>query len=215
MTYRIFSIALAFFMATLSVVAQKTETRTLGSFESISISGGYDIVTLQAGDAERVDITATGVDLEKIETKIKDKNLSIGMKKGYNSWNDRAKINIVVTYKSINAIHNSGSTDVETRNVIKADEFRYHSSGSGDLKAEFDVAKLSIHISGSGDMSLKGQATYQDYGISGSGDIDAGQLVGEKAAVSISGSGDVDLNVSGNVRTSVSGSGDVNNKGGN
>ncbi|MCC6411684.1 MAG: DUF2807 domain-containing protein [Saprospiraceae bacterium] len=193
----------------LTLQAQKSETRTVGSFNAIDISGGFELVTIQQGDVEKVFIEAEGVDLEKIETKNNGNHLGIGMKKG--SYN-HGRIKITVTYKNISEINNSGSSDIMTAGPIKADEFEFNSSGSGDFKGEFNVADLEVNISGSCDMTLKGTADDQEYAISGSGDVDASTLKGKNAEVAISGSGDVMLNVSGNVSSAVSGSGKVRNK---
>lgn len=193
----------------LSLQAQNSETRTLGSFNTIDVAGGFELITLQQGDVEKVFIEASGVDLDKIETKIKGDHLGIGMKNG--SYN-HGKIKITVTYKSIKEINNSGSSDIMTAGPIKADKFEFNSSGSGDFKGQFDVGDLDINISGSCDMTLKGIADKQEYAISGSGDVDASALKGNSADVAISGSGDVSLNVSGNVNSAVSGSGNVRNK---
>lgn len=188
--------------------AQTTVTRSLSAFNSIGVSGGFDEVVLKAGDQEFVKITASGVDPDRIVTEVIDNQLKIGMKKGsYNNF----KARLVVTYRSIEALSNSGSTDIVTESPLKATKFKLSSSGSGDVKAEFDVQQLKIAISGSSDMHLKGVADEQEIAISGSGDIHATQLRGKTADVSISGSGDVDLNVSGKVNTRVSGSGNVTN----
>lgn len=201
-------LALGFLAANLGLAAQKTETRNLGSFQEIHVSGGYDLVTLREGSSESVAIEASGIDLDKIETKVEDGALKIGTKNGHYG---NHKIKLVITFRSLKGISSSGSTDFVAESVIRGDEFEFSSSGSGDFKGELDVQKLRIAISGSSDMELRGKAEKQKIAISGSGDVDASKLKGAEAEVAISGSGDVDLNVSGKVRTSVSGSGDVEN----
>lgn len=190
------------------LTAQTTVTRSLSTFSRIGISGGYDQVILKEGDAESVKLIVSGIDPDRITTDVEDGQLKIGMKRGsYSNF----KAQIIVTYRKIEAISNSGSSNITAESVIKADEFKMSSSGSGDFKGSFDVAKLKIAISGSSDMNLKGVADQQEIAISGSGDVHADQLRGKSADVSISGSGDVDLNVSGKVKTRVSGSGSVTN----
>jgi predicted ATPase len=191
--------------------AQKTTaTRTLSSFDKIAVSGGFDKVLLQEGSAESITLELSGIDADNIKTEVKGNTLEIGVKKG---WYGDFKATLTVTYRSINAVSNSGSSDVELLSTVKGDAFTYRSSGSGDFKGAFEVKKLEARISGSADMTLSGNADEQKYAISGSGDINAAALKGKSAEVSISGSGDVDLNVEGSVRANVSGSGDVKNKG--
>jgi hypothetical protein len=186
-----------------------TVTRSLESFDKIGISGGFDVVYLKQGNEESVQLDLKGIDADNIETSIKNGVLKIQTKKGsYNNYSAK----ITVTYKSLKSVANSGSTDVEALTVIKAPEFEYASSGSGDFKGELDVNDLDIAISGSSDMKLSGRAEEQEIAISGSGDVDASALSGNTAEVAISGSGDVKLGVKGKVKTAVSGSGRVSNK---
>jgi len=184
-----FAITIAGFLLPFCGVAQtSTVTRSLSSFDEIGISGGYEVVFLKEGDAERVSLEVSGTDPDNIVTEVKNGTLHIKTKKG-NYRNLKAKITI--TYRTLKSVANSGSSDIVALTPIKADEFEFASSGSGDFKAEFDVKDLDVAISGSSDMTLKGSADEQEF--------------------SISGSGDVKLNVSGKVKSAVSGSGRVTN----
>jgi hypothetical protein len=201
---------LAFFLLILPLflTAQTTVTRSLASFERLGVSGGFDEVVLQQGNAEMIKITVTGIDPDRITTEVENGQLKIGTKRG-TYGNFRARL--VVTYRQLESIANSGSSDIVAKNVLKAENFKLACSGSGDFTGELDVAKLDVAISGSSDMHLKGIADEQHIAISGSGDVNANQLRGKTAEIAISGSGDVDINVSGKVRSRVSGSGNVTN----
>lgn len=195
-------------LAPTMLFSQTSVTRSLPSFDKIGVSGGFDGVFVKEGGSESVTIDVKGIDPAQILTDVKDNTLTIKMKNG--SWSN-FKAKITVTYRSLRAIANSGSTDIEALTVIKADKFELASSGSGDFKGEFDVRDLDVSIAGSSDMTLKGKAENQDIAISGSGDIHASGLAGHTAEVAISGSGDVELAVKGKVKTAVSGSGTVTN----
>lgn len=188
--------------------AQTTVTRSLSSFDKVGISGGYDKVILKEGNTESVTIEVSGIDPDNIITEVRGSTLEVKTKKG--KWSN-FKAKITITYKSLRAVANSGSSDIVAENTIKADEFELASSGSGDFIGAFDVRDLDIAISGSSDMTLKGRADEQEIAISGSGDVNAAELKGKSAEVAISGSGDVKLSVSGPVKTAVSGSGNVTN----
>lgn len=202
-----YTLFVAAFLTAATIFAQKnTETRSVGNFDRIDISGGFELVELKEGSEESVRIEASGVALDKIETEVVGNTLRIRMKRG--SYND-TRIKMLVTYKQIDEISNSGSSNIEALNPIKGTRFSLNSSGSGDFRGAFDVEKLELSISGSSDMSLRGKASRQSIAISGSGDIDAAKLTGSEASVAISGSGDVVLGVTGPVRTAISGSGSV------
>lgn len=208
MKMRVFTFLLSFCL--LSTVAQSQEkaTRNLSGFDEIAISGGFEKVVLQEGNSESVSIEATGISPDDIVTEVKGSTLNIHLKKGsYRS----AKIKLSVNYKSLKAISNSGSSDIEAITAIRGDRLEVNSSGSGDFKGAFDVKHLELSISGSSDMQLSGKADKQEIAISGSGDVDASRLSGSEAEVAISGSGDVSLHVNGPVQTAVSGSGKVRN----
>jgi hypothetical protein len=201
--------SICFFLISSTMIGQTAITRSLPSFDRICVSGGNDVVILQEGDVESVKLDVSGIDPKKITTEVRNNTLSIGTKNG--SWSNY-KARITVTYRRIKEISNSGSTDIVAKSVIKADEFEFNSSGSGDFEGTFDVKDLDIAISGSSDMKLKGKADTQEIAISGSGDVDASNLTGVAADVAISGSGDVKLGVKGRVKTAVSGSGTVINE---
>ncbi len=203
------ALATAGFLFPLDLAAQNaTVTRNLASFNKIGISGGFDVVFLKQGDAESVSLDVSGINPDEIETEVKDGTLKIKTKKGHYS-NYKAKI--TVTYRNLKAVANSGSSNIEALTPIKADEFEFASSGSGDFKGELEVKDLDIAISGSSNMTLSGKADVQEIAISGSGDVNATALKGSSADVAISGSGDVRLGVSGKIKTAVSGSGKVSN----
>ncbi len=202
-------ILFSFIVLSFNVLAQgSTVTRSLPAFDELYISGGYDVVELKQGDTEMVVLEVSGIDPDNIITEVKNGKLEIKNKRGtYRNFRAR----MTVTFKNIQSIKNSGSTDVKALSNLKANSFSLSSSGSGDFSGSFEVKDLSVSISGSSDMKLSGNAENQKIAISGSGDVDAKELKGASASVSISGSGDVRLGVKGQISTTVSGSGRVTN----
>ena len=188
-----------------------TETRQVGVFSEVNISGGYDKVVFTPGSKEEVTVTAKGIEIDKILTYVKGNALQIETKKGVDGWSKGGEVNIYVTYRALEEINNSGSTDILLKGTLQSKELEVNASGSGDIEGEVEVDVLKLNISGSSDIRLLGKATAQEYNISGSGDVEASKCKGESAHVSISGSGDVQLNVTGAVRSRVSGSGHVRN----
>ena len=199
---------LIFSLCSVAIQAQKTETRSLESFNAVAISGGFEVV-LQSGSKEEIKIETSGVDADKVETRVENNTLKVGMKRG--SYNN-AKIKLTITYEDLTSIVNSGSSDIVATSTLKGSEFSCVTSGSGDFKGSFDVSDLSVVISGSGDFKMSGTATNQSYVISGSGDIHASDLKGQTADIKISGSGDVALHIDGSIKQKISGSGNVTNK---
>ena len=205
LTLVIYSLVLSSF-----TFAQNSQTRNLPSFKEVHVSGGFDVV-LTKGDAESVAIESSDVDMDKIMTEVEGDKLKIYLKKGnYHNVN----IKFRVTYKEIEAIHSSGSSEIVCNSDIKADNFSLHSSGSGNIKlTSLNTDDFEIHNSGSSNIDVAGTAKRQSVQISGSSKINAFDLKSEESKVSISGSGDVHINVSQSLEASVSGSGDISYKG--
>jgi hypothetical protein len=206
------TVALAFYSIVLCSlsVAQSSQTRNLSSFNEVHVSGGFDVV-LTKGNTESVSIESRNVDMENILTEVEGNKLKLYLKKG-NYRN--VDIKFVVTYKDIEAIHSSGSSEIVCNTDLRADNFSLHSSGSGNIKlASVNTDNFEVHNSGSSNIDVAGVAKKQSLHISGSSKINAFDLKSEDSKVSISGSGDVNINVSQNLEASVSGSGDIKYKG--
>lgn len=189
--------------------AQTTVERNLGNFEGVKIGGSFD-VQLKQGDQNQIQIKAKGVETDEVITEVEGNTLHIRMKNG-NYWN--IDVDIVLTYKNLNVIHSSGSSDVETINAIKTNNLEIKLSGSGDLKAEVDVTSLNLTISGSADAELRGKTQSQEVSISGSGDVKAFYLDCASANIKVSGSGDAKIVANENLEAKVSGSGQIRYKG--
>ncbi len=179
-------------------------------FKEVHVSGGFDVV-LTKGNTESVNIESSNVDMDRIITEVEGDKLKIYLKKGdYKNVDIKFK----VTYKDIEAIHSSGSSEIVCNSDIKSDNFSLHSSGSGNIKlASLNTNSFDLHNSGSSNIDLAGIAKRQSVNISGSSRINAFDLKSEETKVMISGSGDVSVSVSENLEAIVSGSGDVRYKG--
>lgn len=189
--------------------AQTITERNLGNFEEVKIGGSFDVL-LKKGDQNQIQIKAKGVESDEIITEVEGNTLNIRMKNG-NYWN--IDVDIILTYKNLNVLHSSGSSDIETANAIKTDNLEIKLSGSGDLKAEIDVTNFNLIISGSADAELKGKAQSQEVSISGSGDVKAFYLDCSTTNVKVSGSGDAKIVANENLEAKVSGSGQIRYKG--
>jgi Putative auto-transporter adhesin, head GIN domain len=186
----------------------QTETRNLAAFTKLSNAGSWDI-DLKEGDSESVFIQAKNTKLSEIITEVQNGTLKIYRKseKMYD-YNEKSKVKLTITYKSLNSINCAGSGDLYARTPIRAPELMITMSGSGDVAAEIQTDNLDLNISGSGDFTLSGEAKQQHINISGSGDVNGKKLRGDKAKVNVSGSGDVTLAVK-DIQSNVSGSGEV------
>jgi outer membrane lipoprotein-sorting protein len=202
------SILVAILFFSLPTFAQKTENRSVGSFNAVKISGDFNVI-IQQGGSESVQISASGIDLQDIITEIEGGSLRIRTRNDNWSWKKDYDVDIVLTYKTLEGVTSSGSSRITTKNTIKSDNFDLTLSGSGKFKGSIETQKLEMTISGSGDIELSGSAKAQDVNISGSGDLEAIELKSSFAKIKISGSGNASVAVSEELDAKVSGSGDV------
>ena len=190
-----------------------TEKRNTVSYDEIRVSGFYD-VNLVSGTEGNISIRGEENLLSFIKIEVQDNVLKIYTEKDKNIRTSQGKnITITVPFETLSLVSLTGSGDVKTQNVIKANTFMAKLSGSGDLNLDVEANRFEASLSGSGDVFLKGNAETFISKLSGSGDIDASALEAKNVDIAISGSGDSKVFCSENLKARVSGSGDIEYKG--
>jgi len=107
----------------------------------------------------------------------------------------------------------SGSGNITTEGIHKADSFKVGLSGSGDIDIKVSADDVNAGISGSGNIQINGNTDKFTAGISGSGDVNAFGLKANDVEIGVSGSGNVEVTSNGNLKAAIAGSGDVYYKG--
>ncbi len=190
-----------------------TETRNTGDYDGIKCAGSMDYI-LVAGTEGKITIEAESNLMEYITTEIKNNNLIIKVKKGYNlkpSFNKAFKVTI--PFRDISSVSLAGSGDVWNEDTIKSNSLDVSLAGSGDMVLEVEANTVEGSLAGSGDMTLKGNTNDLTVKLAGSGDIDAFGLQANNTKASIAGSGDISVVSNKSLYARVSGSGDIEYKG--
>lgn len=190
-----------------------SETRKVSSnFNAVESSGAFDVIIKDAAQDGNIELEGESNILDKIEVKVEDSRLILKQKPGFNFRNTR---NVTITFnaKNLKSIGLSGSGNITTEGIHKAESFKVGLSGSGDIDAKVSADDVNAGISGSGNIQLSGNAGKFTAGISGSGDVNAFALKANDVEVGISGSGNVEITSNGNLKAAVAGSGDVYYKG--
>ncbi|MDC8774193.1 head GIN domain-containing protein [Roseateles albus] len=188
-----------------------SESRDLGAFDAISLSGNYKVVVRQ-GPAVKLELKADKSFLPLIETRVvegsKGRTLEIGNKKGY-SFSSRNEPQITVVLPQLRAIAIAGSGDVRVE-AMKTPAVNVSVSGSGDVDLlELSGDSLSVQVSGSGDIKARGRVGQFSLSVAGSGDVDARGLQADEVKASIAGSGNATVHAVKTLKVSIAGSGDV------
>ncbi len=187
------------------------EVIDVSPFTKISIAIPAN-VTIEQGDPQKLAISANDADLEKIETKVSDGRLYIGLVSPVKHLKGDVSVN--VTVPELSRISVAGSATVNVPSSFRADDMALRISGSGTIRfTDLSSAELDSKISGSGKLIVSGKADGFTSYIAGSGDVDAFDLEAGDFSGKISGSGECRVKVTGELEASIAGSGTVLYKG--
>jgi len=180
------SILFTLLLATLSVAAQNTETRNLSSFEGISVSAGVN-ATLIKGDQNKIEISASGIELDRINTKISGDVLKVGVDQKWwkNIMNSsKRKVKVVITYNSsLHYIGTSSGARLYADHDIHADDLSIESSSGSNIDLSIEADELRVDLSSGSNISLEGNARVIAVDISSGANLNAYDLVGQDVKV--------------------------------
>lgn len=203
----LFLITASFLFTVISVSAQKTEDRNVGTFTSISMGISGDLYVSQ-GLNPKLTIEADADILALIITEVKNDDLKIRFSQ--NRVKSKIPIRIWVTTAKIDGLYLSGSGNIITESTIKTKEIELKLSGSGNINMkDLSCDEVDAAISGSGNIDVAGTAEELSIAISGSGNCNADELKTRETDVKISGSGNCKVNAEKELTVAVSGSGSV------
>ena len=169
-----------------------TETRSVSSFQAISMRGDIDVIVRQ-GSSEGVQVRADDNILPLVQTVVEGSGDARTLRIQYRPGEAvRAKTPVVVNVDvvKLSALASAGSGHVSVE-ALKTPALALSLSGSSDAKLrQLETEQFSIHIVGSGDVqaSVTAQKTL-GVAIAGSGDVDYGGAA--TLAKSVVGSGTV------------------------
>ncbi|MDX5338041.1 MAG: DUF2807 domain-containing protein [Cyclobacteriaceae bacterium] len=204
---KIFFVAFLLLTGSILAFAQKTETRTPGSFTQIENSGSWDI-HIQKGSKDEVRLESKSFDLSKVITVVEGDKLKIKLEKG--NWKN-VDLTVYVTVRELESVGNGGSGDMYLESDFGAESFNIGLSGSGSITTKsINAGKLNVGMSGSGKVFIAGgQAEKAHIGQSGSGDLEALDFVADAVDIGKSGSGNTSIGVSNSLTVGSSGSGNI------
>ncbi len=136
--------------------AVSTLVRPLESFSKIVV-GGLVNVQLEQGSSHHMTITASGIAMKNIISKVEGDTLrvtTLGRHSGEH-------ISIRVYYKALIAIRTSGSATVKTNGVLKSNILAVEITEAGDADLALDVECLHVVMRGNGNLNLRGIAHEQ------------------------------------------------------
>lgn len=188
-----------------------TETRKTGSFDAVSVGGGFD-VEIKIGDMPSVVVEADDNIIKYIETKVSGSTLKIRTEDLHSYSNVHMKV--IVTAPAINSISASASAEVIADDIIKSSgKLKFHASSSASIKAEVDAPEVESEANSSATITLTGKTKIHKSEASSSANIEAFGLLSENTTAGVSSSADIQVHASVNLNARASSSGSVEYKG--
>lgn len=207
-----------------------TEERSVGNFDSITLSIAADVIVAQNGE-EAVTVEAEENLMKYIDTTVRGGTLDLAFVAGprpdirvtkpivfYVNVDDLERIDVNssgdVSVEAVKVddfeieISGSGGVDIEQ---VNGDDMVFEVNGSGDLTIDdLEAEELQVELTGSGNINLTGEVQTQDVRLTSSGQYQAKDLESREVDIEITGSGDADIWVTDSLEADLTGSGNLN-----
>lgn len=187
------------------------ETRKITAFHSLDISNNFAVTYLAGTPTDEIVIEAAPNLMEYIETEVKDGELFIRMKEGFQTTDGNLRVKVgSATLRNLDI---SGACSFATEGELTGDHLDVNASGAAALSLNARLRTIEVDCSGAVAFDLKGSADKASINLSGSVVCDAKQFEVKDVEIEVSGSASMDINASVSVTGSVSGAVAVTNHG--
>ena len=190
--------------ATVNVLAQEVEERSIGSFDGLKVSEGIDVY-LKKGSKEALKLEVRGTNIDNVITEVSGGYLRIHMREG--RYRDRS-VKVYVTYVKLEKIAASSAANVFSDGTISGKRLVISASSAASVDLPIDVEELDVSASSAADVGLRGKAKNVELDASSAGEVDSYHLEADEVRSTASSAGTIKLSVrkSINARASTGGS---------
>jgi len=139
--------------------------------------------------------------------------LKICFEHGVNFNFGNKKLKAYVSFKTLDALHASGGSDVYAEDGINANNLEVRLSGGSDFRGKINSSALKMEASGGSDVYVSGKANTLSVEASGGSDFHGYDLVADICNVEANGGSDVYITTNKEMNVSASGGSDIRYKG--
>jgi hypothetical protein len=199
--------AMVMLLLSLSVMAQDgnknviTQTRTVSTFDGLSISGIFKVIFTQ-GEPQSVKIETDENLMGKVITEVHGSVLEIGTK---GSFNNPTRMIAYITAKDLKALGMSGATKFTATNKIVTPTLKIDLSGVANAALNANVPNVTCSLSGTAKLDLEGTGNQISADLSGTAKLQASNFEIQDAKVDASGIGSATINATKTLSLSASG----------
>lgn len=128
----------------------QTESREVGKFIALEVSGLAEVIITQANE-QKLLIKVSNMPLTDVVTYIENETLIITTK----GFHRKESVQVFVHYNQLNSISTSGSAELTATNTLNTQQMLITTNGAGDIKnLAIKADKLIVSINGSGNANL-------------------------------------------------------------
>lgn len=190
------------------------ETRTVGSFEAISVCCGIELYISEGSSSSITVETNYEEYLPKINTEVKKGKLKISfnMKNQVNRPRDMW-VKVYVSAKNLSEISASSGAEVYSKEALKANDIKISSSSGAEVKLELNAANLKGSASSGAGLKLTGTAASASVSASSGGNINMKEMIVRVAEASASSGSDITVYATDEIKAKASTGANVKFKG--
>ena len=190
----------------------KSETRSVGSFNSVDVSGGIDVYVKQDSVAS-VKIEGDENLLEYVQVRVDGGTLDIREEKGFN-LKSITGIKVYVSGPSFKHFEASGACDIYSENKISSsNDISMRATGASSITMELHAPNVKAELSGASHIRLNGETKTFSADGSGASGLKCFELMTEETDVEISGASHAEVFASVKLEAHASGASSVKYKG--
>jgi len=184
-----------------------TETRNVGYYDKILVTGAFDVKIIN-GDAGEIKIISDENLINLIETYTRSGKLIIKINSDF-EVREYNRLYVEVPADYLSKISLTGSGHIYNETPFDWKNIKLYLTGSGEIDLDTSIAHLNALLTGSGEINLSGKAEILEANMTGSGVINAKNLTAREVICKLTGSGDIYLIAKEKLDAKVFGSGDV------
>ena len=158
----------------IGAIKAQSEERIVVDFQDLKVSNAIEVVLTQGDENKLSIIGVLPEDLDKVKSEVENGVLSLSTKGKIKS---KDNVKILITFKKLKSIEQSGTSEISSTNTIKEDNFSLKGSGASEVDLNLEVNDLRVDYSGASDIKLIGTVTDFNVKLSGASDLKAAELL--------------------------------------
>ncbi len=156
-----------------------TESRDLRDFNIVKVSNAIK-AELVKGEESKIEITVTGIEIEKIETNVDDRVLTVGLSRG-NFKNH--SIRVVITYQDVQGLEASTSASIIAKDQLEGNETYLFATTNGYIEADVSADVLRVDAATNAKIFVSGNVEAMDLKIFTNAEVNGEDLRVENVTV--------------------------------